>query len=304
MMKEKFDYNVHKIGGAGLMQSRSDLIWLTGKAIKEAEGGVTIFVVSALAGVTRLLGSIFQAIEYKQTKEVSEFISKFKKIHLDATKRLVLKDSEYFKEKSLDLINELEAFAYDGCLLSIKDHSRILTLGERYSSLIFGQFLNEINQGGVSLLDARSFIFGSGNDYLNSEPMIPETINEIIYHFKNENSKIVVTQGYIANDNRVLGYDGSDLTAAIIALAMLQFREKVSLTYWKDVPGVMRNPNNMEEGVFSEMYVTDYLEFSNRESVPVRSDAIGLFVFSRSGNLQISINSFKDLERVGTIIKP
>jgi len=64
-MKEKFDYNVHKIGGAGLMQSRSDLIWLTGKAIKEAEGGVTIFVVSALAGVTRLLGSIFQAIEYK-----------------------------------------------------------------------------------------------------------------------------------------------------------------------------------------------------------------------------------------------
>ena len=305
---EKFDFSVHKIGGAGLMQRRTNLLRLTDKAVMDNKKGVTIFVVSALAGVTRLLGSLFQAIEYKQTREVFEFIYKFKKIHEDAIERLILRDSEYFKEKSFDLVHELEAFASDGCLLSIKDHSRILTFGERYSSLIFNQFLNESFDSGSRLLDARNFIFGEGDDYLNSTLLVPSTTEEICYLFENElkngKVKIMTTQGYIANDNRVLGYDGSDLTAAVITLALLKWEKKVSLTFWKDVPGVMMNPSNMMEGVFSEMYVTDYLEFSNRESVPVRSDAIELFVFSRSENLKISINSFKDFYALGTIIRP
>lgn len=306
-MEEKFDFNVHKIGGAGLMQDRNDLLRLTGKIVRDNDRGVIIFVVSAFATVTRLLGTLFQAIEYHQDKEVSEIISKFKKIHSDAIERLILRDSEYFKEKSSDLIHELEAFTQGGCLLSIKDHSRILTFGERYSSLIFNQFLNESFDSGSRLLDARNFIFGEGGDYLNSTLVMPSTTEEICYCFANElNSgkvKIITTQGYIACDNRVLGYDGSDLTAAVITLALLKWEKKISLTYWKDIPGVMKNPLNPKEGIFDEMNVTDYIEFSNRESVPVRADAIGLLVFSNSENLQIFINSFKDLDRLGTIIR-
>ncbi len=300
---------VHKIGGAGLMLSSDDMTNLVLKILDKSKGGTVIFVVSALAGVTRLLGEIFKAVEYRQKKEIESLLKKFGVMHSEMIERLTGVNPVDFKKSTCSIENELRSFVYDHVgVPTQKYHAQILSYGELYSSFIFACFIDGI-MGDCEFLDARNFIIGNGPDYLNAEPVLNLTASKIIQNFSRTKGAIV-TQGYIASNSNdesegmVLGYDGSDLTAALITYALLQNSQKtISLVYWKDIPGVFMNPLIKEEGIFSLMKIREYLDFSSKNSVPVRSDAIKL-LSGEYPNLKISIRSFKKLEELGTTIKP
>lgn len=306
-MKEKV--YVSKIGGAGLMLNKENLTKLILEILKESKGGTVIFVVSALAGVTRLLGDLFKAFEYRQKKDVDNLLKKFSDIHSEMIERLLEVSPFDFKKSVCTLEEELNSFVYDHIgVPKQKDHAHMLTFGEMYSSFIFACFVGSIVEDCV-FLNSRNFIIGTGPDYLNADPVINLTVKNVNQQFENKKG-VIITQGYIASHSKdaeedmVLGYDGSDLTAALISYALLQSgKRNIKLVYWKDIPGVMKNPRNINEGIFPVMTINKYLEFAVTNSVPVRSDSIKLLSGLKSEKLLISIRSFKNLEEIGTIIK-
>ena len=291
---------VHKLGGSNLMLALNEFENQLDLIFKEAGSDSIIFVVSALAGVTRLLDSIFIAMRQKDRNSINSLLGVLKEIHYKRAKDLnvdcVLVLEKYFSQIEL-FINKSSQTENETI-----DQAALLKYGELLSSSIFQCFL-----GKGRLIDARSFMVSSpfGSSHIEAQVVIEPTIDNI---FRAMNcSKIIVTQGFISRDydsgdDNVLGYDGSDLTAAVISLSLLVKSCWVSLNYWKDVSGVLVNMNNKNK-IFLKMFIKEYLRFSTNNSVPVRPDAIEtLSFFARQDNFEGKIRPFKKPKEQGTVL--
>lgn len=298
---------VSKNGGANLTLSKDDLTRQVNKIILDAHGGSIIFVISALAGITRLLDAIFLEMQKKNNRGAENLFSAFTEMHLNVVRSLLSDNSRIFPQLE-KYFAEIWAFIHKKSISNnpTMDQANLLKYGELCSSLIFSKFISSMKVcGNCLLLDARNLIISNSHSYTEGKVELNATVENI--KFSAKKSRIIVTQGFIARDadgcDTVLGYDGSDLTAAVIAYSLLKFGKKVNLTYWKDIPGVFKNLNDKSDGIFIIMKIPDYVEFAKHQTVPVRADAIGLLSGSDS-QLSISINSFKDLDGPGTIIRP
>jgi aspartokinase len=296
------------MGGACLMLDKERLTILVDKILSDSKNGKIIFVVSALSGVTRLLGEAFLAEEESHPKEeIDQKIKYFADIHFRMIDRLITlkEDKTLLKEFVVSLKNDLSN-KLNSKIKAPRNHASILVLGELASSCVFSFFLKQIAD--CRLIDARNLIIVEKGDYLNSKPNFNSTFSKVKKCFLPFTYNIIVTQGYISSDiddeDHVLGFDGSDLSVAILADCFLKMENYVSLTYWKDVLGVMKNPQNIKDGFFGEMRIIEYLDFSEKKSVPVRTDAIRLFLsYLNLKVLKIQIRSFLELENPGTIIR-
>lgn len=292
-MEKYLIFLIHKIGGAGLMLPYEKLRELVLYILQNKEPGTQIIlVVSAFEMVTRDLQDIFKLKMSGKGAEAMIAFEPIKKLHLQRCADLFIED----KNALFDIFHEIEYFIRYGSIHENPTISKahLLKFGELMSSEIINQFILK-EKIGVKLIDAQNMIFAKGQDYCYSEPLKPETskmISQVINRESTYDDTIILTQGYICN-KRLLGLDGSDLTASLITYGLRSCNPhyEPEEIFWKNVDGVI-----VDGKVVDEISFNDYILL---ETVPVRKDAI---VINQQYKPKIRIRSFLNLNHPGTLI--
>ena len=243
---------VLKFGGTSVDSVNSIL---SVKKIVEAIEEPVIVVVSALGGITdKLLATSAMASkgDVAYEKEFSEIISR----HLDVIEG-VIPDITIRKEvqkQTMSLLDELGNIFRGVYLindLSAKTSDTIVSYGERLSSLIVSNVIND-----AVLFDSRKFI--KTIKQFNKHIVDFDLTNALIKETFASLPKVSLVPGFISTSKENgeitnLGRGGSDYTASILATAL----DASILEIWTDVDGFM----TADPRVISSAYVIDQLTF-------------------------------------------
>ncbi len=203
-----------------------------------------LVVVSALAKVTRVLCGIAEEAEAQHLKEVDELLDSLRDRHTSLAAELLSGNPEILNTCVSEVnavLDSLTDFAHGVCQigeLSPRSYARIVSTGEVLSSKIVAAAMNVY---GLSCrwLDARKMIV-TDCSYMSAVPDLPAT-EANVKRFVPEAAKgvsVVLTQGFIASSVEgspsVLGFEGSDYSAAIFGMALDADRIEI----WTDVNGI------------------------------------------------------------------
>ncbi|SCD18914.1 bifunctional aspartokinase [Proteiniphilum saccharofermentans] len=272
------------------------------KKIIEKEREPVIVIVSALGGVTdRLLLAANFALNgnpgYKTL--IEEIILR----HEELIEKMISSpdDKEELKQKTGHLFEELRNILQGVFLigdLSQKTSDKIVSYGERFSSLIISKIIDM-----AQLYDATKFI-KTDKQFHNHIPDLARS-NELIRKTFSEMPppRVAVVPGFISssndnNDITNLGRGGSDYTAAIIAAAM----NASVLEIWTDVDGFMTaDPKIINSAyVIEELSFTEAIELSNFGAKVIYPPTI-FPVYHK--NIPIRVKNTFHPETEGTLIK-
>lgn len=203
-----------------------------------------LVVVSALAKVTRVLCGIAEEAESQHFKEVDELLDSLRDRHTSLAAELLSGNLEILNNCVSEVnavLDSLTDFAHGVCQigeLSPRSYARIVSTGEVLSSKIVAAAMNVY---GLSCrwLDARKMIV-TDCSYMSAVPDLAAT-EANVRRFVPEAAKgvsVVLTQGFIASSVEgspsVLGFEGSDYSAAIFGMALDADRIEI----WTDVDGI------------------------------------------------------------------
>jgi len=203
-----------------------------------------LVVVSALAKVTRVLCGIAEEAEAQHLKEVDELLDSLRDRHTSLAVELLSGNPEILNNCVSEVnavLDSLTDFAHGVCQigeLSPRSYARIVSTGEVLSSKIVAAAMNVY---GLSCrwLDARKMIV-TDCSYMSAVPDL-EATEANVKRFVPEAAKgvsVVLTQGFIASSVEgspsVLGFEGSDYSAAIFGMALDAYRIEI----WTDVDGI------------------------------------------------------------------
>ena len=203
-----------------------------------------LVVVSALAKVTRVLCSIAEEAEAQHLNEVDELLDSLRDRHTSLAVELLSGNPEILNNCVSEVnavLDSLTDFAHGVCQigeLSPRSYARIVSTGEVLSSKIVAAAMNVY---GLSCrwLDARKMIV-TDRSYMSAIPDLAAT-EANVKRFVPEAAKgvsVVLTQGFIASSVEgspsVLGFEGSDYSAAIFGMALDADRIEI----WTDVDGI------------------------------------------------------------------
>ena len=203
-----------------------------------------LVVVSALSKVTRELCSIAEAAQGRREEEFRELLSALRKRHCDLAAELLPEGSALLTDcigRIGQLCDELEDFVYGVyriAELSPRSYARIVSTGELLSSVIVSAAMNA---EGLSChwADARRMMVTDCN-YMSAAPDLEATEANVRreYPALSKGASVVLTQGFIASSVEgfpsVLGFEGSDYSAAIFGMALNASRVEI----WTDVDGI------------------------------------------------------------------
>lgn len=203
-----------------------------------------LVVVSALAKVTRLLCSIAEEASHQKEENVRELLSQLRERHFSLAARLLSGNPKILEECNRDIetqISGLERFVGGVCQigeLSVRSEARIMSAGELLSSTIIS---HAFNANGITChwIDARRMVTTDDN-YLSARPDLQVTEANVkrIVGLESRGTDLMITQGFIAatakGDTSVLGFEGSDYSAAIFGMALNAERVEI----WTDVDGI------------------------------------------------------------------
>ena len=177
----------------------------------------------------------------------------------------------------LDICNELFSNSSDNIFLSLKSiftelsnkvnlvhgksafeksYDSVVSYGEIISSTIISEFIKR--QGTTChLIDARKVI-KTDQSFMEGKIIWDDTSISIKREIENVNStSLILSQGFIGStmdgETTTLGREGSDFTAAVFASAL----ESESVTFWKDVPGIM----NADPKLIKDAVLLDHLPY-------------------------------------------
>lgn len=203
-----------------------------------------LVVVSALAKVTRVLCGIAEEAEAQHLNEVDELLDSLRDRHTSLAVELLSGNPEILNNCVSEVnavLDSLTDFAHGVCQigeLSPRSYARIVSTGEVLSSKIVAAAMNVY---GLSCrwLDARKMIV-TDCSYMSAVPDLAAT-EANVKRFVPEAAKgvsVVLTQGFIASSVEgspsVLGFEGSDYSAAIFGMALDADRIEI----WTDVDGI------------------------------------------------------------------
>lgn len=203
-----------------------------------------LVVVSALAKVTRVLCGIAEEAEAQHLKEVDDLLDSLRDRHTSLAVELLSGNPEILNNCVSEVnavLDSLTDFAHGVCQigeLSPRSYARIVSTGEVLSSKIVAAAMNVY---GLSCrwLDARKMIV-TDCSYMSAVPDLAAT-EANVKRFVPEAAKgvsVVLTQGFIASSVEgspsVLGFEGSDYSAAIFGMALDADRIEI----WTDVDGI------------------------------------------------------------------
>jgi len=290
---------VMKFGGTSAGTPESMLLV---KNIIEAEKEPVIVVVSALGGVTdRLLlaadfalnanpgyQSILEEIIFRHEEMIGKMV-----VSAVDQRELKRKIDPMFE----DLRNILRGVYLIGDL-SQKTSDKIVSYGERFSSLIVSKIID-----GARVYDSTQFI-KTTKQFSHHIPDIAYSNELIKQAFLSEPlPKVAIVPGFISSskegdDITNLGRGGSDYTAAIIAAAL----EASVLEIWTDVDGFMTaDPKIINSAyVIEELSFTEAIELSNFGAKVIYPPTI-FPVYHKSIPIRVK-NTFKPASE-GTLIR-
>lgn len=210
-----------------------------------------LVVVSAMAKVTRLLCSIADEAESQHIEDVDGLMGQLRDIHT-GTAEALLEDYPEALVECLSgigaLCDSLESFVRGVCQigeLSPRSYARIVSTGELLSSTIVAASMS-VRGLGCRWLDARKMIV-TDNEYMSATPDMQATEANVkrLVQEAAKGVSVVLTQGFIASSAEgwpsVLGFEGSDYSAAIFGMALDAERIEI----WTDVDGIQSADPNM-----------------------------------------------------------
>lgn len=241
-MEEKV---VSKFGGSSMKDHEAMLR----SATISTEHNSYITLVSATYGTTDKLHELAENAVSGNWDNCEKILFTLKEKHLDILHNLT-KD-EKVADKIKELIENLETLSRGIYLLnecSTKANDRIVSFGERLSSLLFTEAMKIKNPGKeVLLFDSRD-ILKTNSNFGKAKPKLDQIKKNCDKFFKNNSDQIYVGQGYIGSDKHgsttTLGRGGSDYSAAL-------FAEGVGasvLEIWTDVAGIATTDPRICEG--------------------------------------------------------
>lgn len=244
---------VLKFGGTSLISASS---LLNIKNIIDNIDTSAVIVVSALKGVTQHLlkasqmacdGDISYEKEYKHI--VDQHITIINELNFDSHTHERLTTDVYVLLEELSNIFKGVFLIND---LSLKTSDKIVSYGERLSTLIFSYLIPDFQ-----LLDATQLI-KTTSDFNKHTPDL-ELCGKLIREAYEASEKRLLMAGFISScrengDLTNLGRGGSDYTAAIIASAL----NAELLELWTDVDGLM----SADPELTSDAHVIEHLTYT------------------------------------------
>ncbi len=233
----KKQIRVFKFGGASLKHAAG--VQNVGAILKEHREAPLCIIVSAMGKTTNHLERVVRA--YCDSEgEPQAILEEIKQFHFGICAELFPQGHEVF-----ELLNDL--FVSVEWVLEDEPHEnydynydQIVSVGELLSSRIVAAYLEHIGLP-THWLDARDIIV---TDDIFREGWVQweateERAERLLLPLMQQQSGFVLTQGFIGstteNFTTTLGREGSDYTAAIFSHLL----DAVSMTIWKDVPGVL-----------------------------------------------------------------
>lgn len=197
---------------------------------------IRLVVVSASAGVTNLLVKLGnEVLSGNERESVLQQIRNIENAILNDLGRPADVESTI-----LELLQQLAVVANEPELLSsskLKDE--LLSFGERMSSVLFAEVMNQVAEQDVSVAFDGRQVLKTDSSFGKAEPQVDATAkqaSELLSPLLQE--KVVITQGFIGQDSfgntTTLGRGGSDYSAALFAESVQAF----ALQIWTDVPGI------------------------------------------------------------------
>ncbi len=219
-----------------------------GASVKDAEGvrnlvrvlrttgfDETFLVVSAMGKTTNAMEKVVDTY-FTNRDGVTIALEEVKKYHFDLLEALMPDTNDGIYPKIHALFDEIQGFlAWNKSPTYNFVYDQVVGYGEILSTTIVSGYLN--NEGITNTwLDVRNLIKTDAN-YRDVAVQWDKTQTQVTAAIKK--GKLYITQGFIGSDDNnfttTLGREGSDYTAAILAYCL----NAVSVTIWKDVPGVL-----------------------------------------------------------------
>lgn len=233
---------VFKFGGASVKDA--DGIRNLVKVLNETGHQNTFLVVSAMGKMTNAMEAVVKAYFDKRVglKNAFEEVVLYHQTILET----LFEDKKHPVYQKVNLLlEEVQGFlAWNKSPNYSFVYDQVVGYGELLSTTIVSMYLNEIGIKNY-WIDIRDFI-KTDNNYRDSRVNWEKT-QQLISQGVDKN-KLYITQGFLASDDNnfttTLGREGSDYTAAILAYCL----NAISVTIWKDVPGVLNaDPRYFEE---------------------------------------------------------
>lgn len=203
----------------------------------------TLVLVSATYKTTDQLHDLISHAEAGDWNSCEKILFQIKERHLDILHNLT-KDSKAqksIKELCLNLETLVKGvFLIRECSLKTKD--RIVSFGERSSSILFAEAMKSVYKSNkskitIELFDSRK-ILKTDSDHGKAIPLINEIKNACSKSFNFDGKTVYIGQGYIGSDmngaTTTLGRGGSDYSAALFAEGI----DANILEIWTDVAGI------------------------------------------------------------------
>lgn len=197
---------------------------------------IRLVVVSASAGVTNFLVKLGN--EQLSANERESVLQQIRNIENSILNDLG-RPAEV--EQVIDtLLEELaETASQPDVLTSTKLKDEILSFGERMSSVLFAEVMNQIAADNISVAFDGRQVLKTDSSFGKAEPQVEATKKQaesLLSPLLED--KVVITQGFIGQDSfgntTTLGRGGSDYSAALFAESVDAF----ALQIWTDVPGI------------------------------------------------------------------
>lgn len=260
----------------------------------------TCVVVSAMGKTTNALETVLEAF-YQGKPDAAQTIKAVVETHLHILHGLFPDPAHeaYAKVKALftDLMREARSLGktpYD------EAYDRIVSYGERLSTCIIAEYLNDQGIGTVEL-DARSLVITDGHFREGKVLWEPTTerIRKAAEQVREDGLLVALTQGFIARSEDgktvTLGREGSDYSAAIFSYCL----DADKMTIWKDVPGVL----NADPKYFTHTRKLDYISYYDATELAYYGASIihpKTIKPLQNKHIPLHVRSFMDVAAPGT----
>ena len=289
---------VYKFGGASVKDAAA--VRNVAGILRSEVTDTTCVVVSAMGKTTNALEVVLDAF-YQGKPDAAQTVKAVVETHLHILHGLFPNPAHeaYAKVKALftDLMREARSLGktpYD------EAYDRIVSYGERLSTCIIAEYLND--QGiGTAELDARNLVITDGHFREGKVLWEPTTerIRQAAEQVKADGLLVALTQGFIARSEDgktvTLGREGSDYSAAIFSYCL----DAEKMTIWKDVPGVL----NADPKYFTHTRKLDYISYYDATELAYFGASIihpKTIKPLQNKHIPLHVRSFMDVSAPGT----
>ncbi len=280
---------VFKFGGASVKDAES--VKNVAQILSMYSEDKIAVVISAMGKTTNALEKIYDTIIDQNRFHFDEKVSLLKDFHLSILQGIIENKNHAVFGQLNDYFNDFIAVFDEKNIGKESLYAKIVSFGEFLSTKIVFAFLKE-NKVNVAWENIGNYIQTSEGKFIEADIDWNKTERNFNEQFipKFENFDIIVTQGFIGqNDNgetTTLGREGSDFTAGIVAYCC----NATQVTIWKDVPGMLNadpkwfdNTVKLDKISFKEAIELSYYGASvihPKTLKPLRNKSIPLYVKS------------------------